>query len=135
MSLTVEHPLFLTIQETAALFRVEARTIRNWVAAGRLPAKRVIGSRGLLISREVALTLLEEVAAPVSHGPLAVTPQTGTSGIIRRTRTPEGRARALAALDSLLDGDETEQETAGEHLQELRHESGVRFRRNHCCHD
>lgn len=56
---------YLTPQESAALIRVQARTIRFWIRSGRLPAMRTDPGRGgrLLVRRSDLLALLQPVAA------------------------------------------------------------------------
>lgn len=51
---------YLTIQEVAALYAVSERTVRNWVAEGKLDARR-IGGRIIRIESRSLETLSEPV--------------------------------------------------------------------------
>lgn len=58
---TEQAPHFLTIAEAAEILRVHPRTIRNRVQEGLLPAKRMRGSRLVLVEERDVLGLLEDV--------------------------------------------------------------------------
>ena len=61
MPVTADAPHYLTVQEAAALMRVTPRTIRSWIHGGKLPAKRVIDNRKLLlVDQRDVLGLLED---------------------------------------------------------------------------
>ncbi len=123
MTMLTENQSFLTVQETADLFRVDPRTIRNWIKSGKLRARRVAGSKGMLIAREDAHHLLEEV-------PTHLDTQTFQPSLIDRLGTPEGRARAVALLENLgEDRALEEQRMAWEHLQKTRENHPIQFRR------
>ena len=53
---------YLTIQEVAALYAVSERTVRNWVAEGKLDARR-IGGRIIRIEARS----LEALSEPVNY--------------------------------------------------------------------
>lgn len=123
MTMLTENQSFLTVQETAGLFRVDPRTVRNWIKSGKLRARRVAGSKGMLIVREDALRLLEEV-------PTRLDTQASQSSLIDRLGTPKGRACAVALLENLgEDRDPEEQRAAWEHLQKTLEKHPVQFRR------
>ena len=44
---------YLTVQEAAELYRVSQKTIRRWIASGRLPSERV-GPRTIRVIRAAA---------------------------------------------------------------------------------
>lgn len=129
----------LTVRQVAEMFHLGEKSIRDRILAGRLPAQKLEGGKQWLIRREDALGALRRVPSresdPSSNARPGVVPA-GTdplhataSGIIRRTHTPEGRARAIAALDALGDGDEEEQRRAWEHLQRAEQQYPIQFRR------
>ncbi len=61
MGVTIDAPKYLTVQEVADLLRVNPRTIRNRIAAGALPAKKLANSRKvLLIEQRDVLGLLQD---------------------------------------------------------------------------
>ena len=67
-------PAYLTVKEVAALLRVHTRTIKNRIRSHQLPAKKLTGSRTLLIDRRDALGLLtdagpEDVEEAAGNGP------------------------------------------------------------------
>jgi len=130
----------MTVRQVALLFHLGERSVLSRIKDGRLTAHKMEGGKQWLIRREDALAALQGRPAP--HDRSAPTNRPGVvqagddpmhtgpgAGIIRRTHTPEGRARALAALDRLLDGDEDEQRRAWEHLQRIGPASAVQFRR------
>ena len=129
----------LTVRQVAEMFHLGEKSIRDRILAGRLPAQKLEGGKQWLIRREDALGALRQtphhnrdspafppLIIPAGTDPMRVEPN---SSIIRRTHTPEGRARALAALDALQDGDEEEQRRAGEYLQRADRQYPVQFRR------
>jgi excisionase family DNA binding protein len=127
----------LTVKQAANLLHLNERTIRNHINNARLPARKLPAGKGWLIQREDLFAALQ---TPSNLRPPTVRPgviEAGsdpmqgdpTEGIIRRTHTAEGRARAIAALDSLLDDDADEQRLAWEHLQRTGPESELQFRR------
>lgn len=129
----------LTVRQVAEMFHLGEKSIRDRILAGRLPAQKLEGGKQWLIRREDALGALRrtphgEAASPADVRPGVVLAGTdpfhvAASGIIRRTHTPEGRARALAALDALRDGDAEEQRRAWEHLQRAEPKYPIEFRR------
>jgi excisionase family DNA binding protein len=56
-------PVFLTLDQAAALLQCHKNTIRNQIDAGRLPAKRLRGGRSVLVDRRDVLALLEDIPA------------------------------------------------------------------------
>jgi excisionase family DNA binding protein len=61
MPTTPDAPNYLTVQEAADLLRVTPRTIRNRITDGLLPAKKIAGSRKvLLIDQRDVLGLLTD---------------------------------------------------------------------------
>ena len=128
----------LTVRQVAEMFHLGEKSIRDRILAGRLPAQKLEGGKQWLIRRADALGALRrtphgEAASPADVRPRVVPAGTdplhvAASGIIRRTHTPEGRARALAALDKMLEGDEEEQRRAGEHLQRSEQKYPIHFR-------
>lgn len=130
----------MTVRQVALLFRLGERSVLSRIKDGRLPAHKMEGGKQWLIRRADALAVLQ--GHPASQGVSSPKTRPGVmpagtdsmdidpgAGIIRRTHTPEGRARALAALDRLLDGDADEQRRAWEHLQSVGPESAIQFRR------
>ncbi len=128
----------LTVKQVGDLLHLNERTIRNHINSARLPARKLPSGKGWLIRREDLFAILR--TSTNLHQSSTVRPgvaEAGTNplqsdpakGILRRTHTPEGRARALAALDRLLDGDADEQRLAWEHLQRAAPKSGLQFRR------
>ena len=113
----------LTVKQAAVMLHLDERTVRNHINAQRLPARKLPGGKGWLIRRADLLNTLQG-SERLGQVPAATRP-----GIIRRTHTPEGRARALAALDALLDGDADEQRRAWAHLQRSGPETALEFRR------
>ena len=106
MSTATKESELLTVKQAAALLHLDERTIRNHINRSRLRASKLPGGKGWLIRREDLFTALEpspsQTAArpgviPAGTDPMSVE----ASGIIRRTNTPEGRARAIAVLDQL----------------------------------
>lgn len=62
MPATMDAPNFLTIQEAADLLRVNPRTIRNRIKAGKLRAKKLNdGGRFLLLDQRDVLGMLQDV--------------------------------------------------------------------------
>ncbi len=125
----------MTVRQVAELFRLGERSVLSRIKDGRLAAQKMEGGKHWLIRREDALAALHgssngDTPPPgvMRAGNVSMGTETDT-GIIRRTHTLEGRARALAALDKMLDGEEDEQRRAGEHLQRVGPESVVQFRR------
>jgi len=55
-------PVFLTMDESAALLRVSKATIRRRIRDGELPAKRLRGGQTVLIEQAHVLALLEDIA-------------------------------------------------------------------------
>lgn len=94
----------LSVAEAAALLRVSPRTIRNRIRAGLLPARTLTGSRTIRVDRQDVMAQWH----PVSAGSRAASPGK-LSPLVDRLSTPEGRARALAALDAPTEGDALEQ--------------------------
>ncbi len=127
----------LTVRQVAEMFHLGEKSIRDRILAGRLPAQKLEGGKQWLIRREDALGALRRThsdesalnarpgVVPAGTDPLSV----AASGIIRRTHTPEGRARAIAALDALRNGDEEEPRRAWEHLQHTEQKNPIQFRR------
>ncbi len=130
----------LTVRQVAEMFHLGEKSIRDRILAGRLPAQKLEGGKQWLIRREDALGALRRMPNSESHSvlnghpgivpagadPMQIMPN---AGIIRRTHTLEGRTRALAALNKMLEGDEEEQRCAGEHLQRSEPKSPIEFRR------
>ena len=54
-------PIFLTMDEAAALLRVSKATIRRRIRDGDLPAKRLRGSQAVLIEQSDVLALLDDI--------------------------------------------------------------------------
>ena len=54
-------PALITMDEAAQLIRVSKGTIRNYIKAGKLPAKRLNGGQKVLIERRDVLALLEDI--------------------------------------------------------------------------
>ena len=113
----------LTVKQAAVMLHLDERTVRNHINAQRLPARKLPGGKGWLIRRADLLNTLQ------GSERLGQVPAAARPGIIRRTHTPEGRARALAALDALLEGDTDEQCRAWAHLQRSGPETALEFRR------
>jgi excisionase family DNA binding protein len=57
---------FLTVQQVAELLHVSAKTVFNMTKDGRLPARRLPGSRRYLYVRQEILDLLDENRTEVS---------------------------------------------------------------------
>jgi excisionase family DNA binding protein len=55
---------FLTVHEVAALLRLNPQTVRNWIAAGQLPAVRI--GRRVRITRADLERTIEQGHSPVS---------------------------------------------------------------------
>lgn len=53
---------YLTIQEVATLYAVSERTVRNWIAEGRLEARRIGGRLIRIESRS-----LDSLSEPVNY--------------------------------------------------------------------
>jgi excisionase family DNA binding protein len=53
----VEQPEFLNLQQAAELLQTTPRTLRRWVALGKVPNKRI--GRKLLFSREALRRLVD----------------------------------------------------------------------------
>ena len=104
MSVAAEAPELLTVKQAADLLHLNERTIRNHINGHRLPARKLPGGKGWLIRREDLFPARPGIV-PAGTDPLSVE---GT-GIIRRTNTPEGRARAIAMLDRLRNEDKNEE--------------------------
>ena len=138
MLATPEAEELLTVKQAAAVLHLDERTIRNHINGRRLPARKLPGGKGWLIRRQDLFAALQRASdlpqsdaarpnlAPAGTDPRKTEQETG---ILRRTQSPEGRDRALAALDALLDGDEDEQRRAWEHLQHTGTKADVQFRR------
>ena len=60
MPVVLDAPIYLTVEEATDLLRVEPRTIRNRIAVGTLPAKKLADSRKLLVDQRDALSLLAD---------------------------------------------------------------------------
>lgn len=110
MSVATREPELLTVKQAADLLHLDERTVRNHINRSRLRASKLPGGKGWLIRREDLFTALAPAAprpgiVPAGTNPLGVE----TTGILRRTNTPEGRARAIAVLDRLRNGDAEEQ--------------------------
>ena len=106
MSTATKEPELLTVKQAAALLHLDERTIRNHISRSRLRASKLPGGKGWLIRREDLLTALEPAPSQTTGRPGVVPAGTDpqsveVSGIVRRTNTPEGRARAIAVLDQL----------------------------------
>ena len=54
-------PIFLTMDEAAALLRVSKATIRRRIRDGELPAKRLRGGQTVLIEQSDVLALLDDI--------------------------------------------------------------------------
>ena len=54
-------PVFLTMDEAAALLRVSKATIRRRIRDGELPAKRLRGGQTVLIEQSDVLALLDDI--------------------------------------------------------------------------
>ena len=54
-------PVFVTMDEAAAMLRVSKRTIRRRIIDGDLPAKRLRGGQTVLIEQQDVLALLEDI--------------------------------------------------------------------------
>ncbi len=138
MPATAEAEELLTVKQAAAMLHLDERTVRNHINGHRLPARKLPGGKGWLIRRADLLNTLEgsEILSQANAAVHSGIVEAGTdprqaapdASIIRRTHTPEGRARALAALDALLDGDAEEQRRAWEHLQHIGSDSALEFR-------
>ena len=94
----------LSVAEAAALLRVNPRTIRNRIRAGLLPARTLAGTRTVRVERRDVLAQWQPHSTQAG-----LAPHGKSSPLVDRLGTPEGRARALAALDALTEGDELEQ--------------------------
>lgn len=62
---------FLTIQETAQMFRVSARTVRRWIKRGDLPAIK-IGKTVRILETDIAL--LKSTCTPQGESTLNIIP-------------------------------------------------------------
>ena len=61
MPASSDAPHYLTVPEAAALLRVNPRTIRNRIAAGKLPAKKLgADGRAFLLDQRDVLGLLTD---------------------------------------------------------------------------
>lgn len=110
----------LTVKQAATVLHLHERTIRNYINDARLPARKMLGGKGWFIRRTDLFTVLQtssNLHRPVARSgavragsdPIHVEPDVG---IIRRTHTPEGRARAVDVLRRLRAGDAQEQTQA-----------------------
>lgn len=107
MSIAQRELELLTVKQAADLLHLDERTVRNHINQRRLRASKLPGGKGWLIRRDDLLTALQPIPSsrtidrsgivPAGTHPLLVE----SEGIIRRTNTLEGRARALAVLDGL----------------------------------
>ena len=70
--MTITDAELLTVDETAALLKVNAQTVRNWIDRGELPALRV-GGRRVRIQRSVLEAFIgAELAKSGSEPPASV---------------------------------------------------------------
>ena len=61
MPASLDAPHYLTVPEAAALLRVNPRTIRNRIAAGKLPAKKLgADGRAFLLDQRDVLGMLTD---------------------------------------------------------------------------
>ena len=127
MSVATREPELLTVKQAADLLHLDERTVRNHINRSRLRASKLPGGKGWPIRREDLFTALAPVARPgvISAGisPISVE----TTGIVRRTNTPEGRARALAVLNQIQNGDAEEQTHTLQDLAQT--DAPIQFRR------
>ncbi len=115
MSTATREPDLLTVKQAAALLHLDERTIRNHINRSRLQASKLPGGKGWLIRREDLFTALQPAPSQAAARPGVVPAGTNplsveASGVIRRTNTPEGRARVIAVLDKIR-ADSKNQET------------------------
>lgn len=108
----------LTVEQIAQMMQVNPRTIRNRINAGLLPARKMLGGKDWRIRRVDADALLRQGASRLAE----------PSPVIDRLSTPEGRARAAAALRSLRQGDLAEQRETLALLQKAEREQPLAFR-------
>jgi excisionase family DNA binding protein len=108
----------LTVEQIAQMMQVNPRTIRNRINAGLLPARKMVGGKDWRIRRVDADALFSQGALRHAEQP----------AIIDRLSTPEGRARAVAALRSLREGDVAEQQETLALLQKAEREQPLSFR-------
>lgn len=132
MSTATREQELLTVKQAAALLHLDERTIRNHINRSRLRASKLPGGKGWLIRREDLFTALQPLPSqtttrpgvvPAGVDPLSVE----GNGIVRRTNTPEGRARAIAVLDRIQAEATDAQEQFAEYS--LQAKTAIQFRR------
>lgn len=111
----------LTVEQVAEMAHLRPRTIRVKINQGLLRAYKPPRSKRWLIRHTDAQKLLTGEPVPQNFPP---------PFLIDRLGTPEGRARAVAALRTLgNDRDEEEQRVSGERLRQVRAEGPLQMRR------
>ena len=56
---------FLTVEEAAQLLRLKEATVRGWVRAGKLPAKKPLGGKQVLIEERDLMPSWEPTMPPL----------------------------------------------------------------------
>lgn len=64
---SVEKPQFLTVEEVAALLRVEVRTVYSWVSQGKVPFRKAGRRTIFLIDEILEWTATEKLDEPRPH--------------------------------------------------------------------
>jgi excisionase family DNA binding protein len=127
---------FVTVEEAAALLRVDRSTIRRWISSGALPGYRV-GQRFVRVKRDDLAQMIAPARGRVhrrGEGSLASGAPGGgmrsvSSTVQIRPLTPEEQEHALAALEHATRFRERMREKygefrpgSGELLREIRQE-------------
>ncbi len=108
----------LTVAQIARLLQVNPRTIRNRIKAGQLPARKMVGGKDWRVRRVDADILFRQDAPLITE----------QSPLIDRLSTAEGRARAIASLRSLREGNQAEQRETLALLQKAEREQPLSLR-------
>ncbi|WP_249019467.1 helix-turn-helix domain-containing protein [Conexibacter sp. S30A1] len=95
--MTITDAELLTVDETAALLKVNAQTVRNWIDRGELPALRV-GGRRVRIQRSVLEAFIgAELAKSGSEPPASVADSALPGQLL--TDTQDGDDRVIGGDD------------------------------------